>query len=97
MMRAGQTPYGARPNREGFAVYGGAGRLGAPELPGRSLMSACSNARPRGMIIAPGFRFRRTEFGLQVQFASWALPLQKGSGRASILLQNRQADDGEVP
>src|SRR5581483_1576182 len=57
MLRAGQTPHGARPNREGSAACGGASQHGAPELPGRSLMSACSNAPPRGMIVVFGLRF----------------------------------------
>src|SRR5579864_1580168 len=67
MLRAGQTPHRARPNRGGSAACGGAGRLGAPELPGRSLMSARSNAPPRGMIVVFWTSVRTTEFCLQVQ------------------------------
>src|ERR1700691_3561863 len=55
MRRAGQTPHGARPNREGFSVepsglLENACRLGAPQPPGRSL-EPHSNARPRGMTV----------------------------------------------
>src|SRR5271157_1035353 len=57
MRRAGQTPHGARPNREGFpgkpsGFAGDACRLGAPPPPGRSLEPR-SNARPRGMTVLP--------------------------------------------
>src|SRR5260370_41683770 len=67
MLRAGQTPHGARPNREGSAAGGGAGGLGAPELEGRSLMSVRSDAPPRGMLVVSGRKSGHTEFGLQVQ------------------------------
>ena len=50
MQRAGQTPHGARPNREGTRLRPGACRLGAPQPPGRSLEPR-SNARPRGMAV----------------------------------------------
>jgi len=52
MQRAGQTPHGARPNREGAWLRLGACRLGAPQPPGRSLEPR-SNARPRGMTVLP--------------------------------------------
>ena len=57
MRRAGQTPHGARPNREGFpgkpsGFAGEACRLGAPQPPGRSLEPR-SNAWPRGMTVLP--------------------------------------------
>src|SRR4030081_99975 len=57
MRRAGQTPHGAKPNREGFSgqTFGDAGnacRLGAPQPPGRSLEPR-SNAWPRGMTVPP--------------------------------------------
>src|ERR1035441_7436456 len=57
MRRAGQTPHGARPNREGFpgkpsGFAGGPRRVGAPQPPGRSLEPR-SNAWPRGMIVLP--------------------------------------------
>src|SRR5687767_14912625 len=44
MRLAGQTPYGARPNR-------GVGAARSVQLPGRSLEPG-SDARPRGMIVA---------------------------------------------
>src|SRR5580704_17658075 len=55
MQRAGQTPHGARPNREGLgfgvkASAGGTCRLGASQPPGRSLEPR-SNAWPRGMTV----------------------------------------------
>jgi len=55
MQRAGQTPHGARPNREGPGVGvktspGITCRLGASQPPGRSLEPR-SNARPRGMTV----------------------------------------------
>jgi hypothetical protein len=50
MQRAGQTPHGARPNREGFQRKLKAHRLGAPQPPGRSLEPR-SNAWPRGMTV----------------------------------------------
>ena len=55
MQRAGQTPHGARPNREGpgFGVKASPGRtcrLGASQPPGRSLEPR-SNAWPRGMTV----------------------------------------------
>ena len=54
MHSAGQTPHGARPNREGFPASlracWDACRLGAPQPPGRSLEPR-SNARPRGMTV----------------------------------------------
>src|ERR1700693_309720 len=56
MRRAGQTPHGARPNREGFPeklrFRRDAYRLGAPQPPGRSLEPR-RNARPRGMTVLP--------------------------------------------
>src|SRR6202795_2998367 len=52
MRRAGQTPHGARPNREGVQFRLGACRLGAPQPPGRSLEPR-SNAWPRGMTVPP--------------------------------------------
>jgi hypothetical protein len=52
MRRAGQTPHGARPNREGFRLRPEAHRLGAPQPPGRSL-EPHSNVRPRGMTVLP--------------------------------------------
>src|SRR6201987_2226036 len=53
MLRAGQTPHGARPNREeGFGFGRNTCRLGASQPPGRSL-EPCSNARPRGMTVPP--------------------------------------------
>ena len=56
MRRAGQTPHGARPNREGFPgklrFRRRACRLGAPQPPGRSLEPR-SNAWPRGMTVLP--------------------------------------------
>ena len=53
MLGAGQTPHGARPNREGIPVATpvNALRLETPQLPGRSLEPA-SDGRPRGMTIA---------------------------------------------
>ncbi len=50
MQRAGQTPHGARPNREGFRRKLDACLLGAPQPPGRSLEPR-SNAGPRGMTV----------------------------------------------
>src|SRR5207253_10322950 len=50
MWRAGQTPHGARPNREGPRVRLRTCRLGASQPPGRSL-EPHSNARPRGMTV----------------------------------------------
>jgi len=50
MRRAGQTPHGARPNREGIRRKLEACRLGAPQPPGRSL-ELRSNAWPRGMTV----------------------------------------------
>src|SRR5580692_4345992 len=64
MQRAGQTPHGARPNREEVPLVRSvpascvadlrnqrdACRLGAPQPPGRSLEPG-SNARPRGMTV----------------------------------------------
>jgi hypothetical protein len=50
MRRAGQTPHGARPNREGAWLRSSACRLGAPQPPGRSLEPR-SNAWPRGMTV----------------------------------------------
>jgi hypothetical protein len=53
MRRAGQTPHGARPNREGVRDFGSdTCRLGASQPPGRSLEPR-SNAWPRGMIVLP--------------------------------------------
>src|SRR5271169_2614967 len=57
MRRAGQTPHGARPNREevhgqAFRLRPDACRLGAPQPPGRSLEPR-SNAWPRGMTVLP--------------------------------------------
>jgi hypothetical protein len=52
MRRAGQTPHGARPNREGVQRKLDACRLGAPQPPGRSLEPR-SNAWPRGMTVLP--------------------------------------------
>src|SRR5207249_7176376 len=52
MWRAGQTPHGARPNREGPRVRLRTCRLGASQPPGRSLEPR-SNARPRGMTVLP--------------------------------------------
>src|ERR1700674_384444 len=66
MQRAGQTPHGARPNREGARNFGSAhapARRVKP--PGRSLEPR-SDAGPRGMAVPPG-AIRRTEFGLQVR------------------------------
>jgi hypothetical protein len=50
MRRAGQTPHGARPNREGARLRPGACRPDAPQPPGRSLEPR-SNARSRGMAV----------------------------------------------
>jgi hypothetical protein len=50
MRRAGQTPHGARPNREGPRVRPRTCRLGASQPPGRSLEPR-SNAWPRGMTV----------------------------------------------
>jgi hypothetical protein len=53
MAWAGQTPHGARPNREGSAGSPAlACWLGAPPPPGRSL-EPYSNVRPRGMAVPP--------------------------------------------
>src|SRR5215469_6566167 len=50
MKRAGQTPHGARPNREEAQLRLGACRLGALAPPGRSLEPR-SNVWPRGMVV----------------------------------------------
>ena len=50
MKRAGQTPHGARPNREEARLRLGACRLGALAPPGRSLEPP-SNVWPRGMVV----------------------------------------------
>ncbi len=50
MLRAGQTPHGARSNREEAPEDRSAYRLGAPQPPGRSLEPR-SNAWPRGMTV----------------------------------------------
>jgi hypothetical protein len=53
MPRAGQTPHGARPNREESSGFGwDTCRPGASQPPGRSLEPR-SNARPRGMTVPP--------------------------------------------
>ena len=52
MARAGQTPHGARPNREGARGNSGTCWLGASQPPGRSLEPG-SNAGPRGMTVLP--------------------------------------------
>jgi len=52
MMRAGQTPHGARPNREEARARLRTCRLDASQPPGRSL-EPFSNARPRGMTVLP--------------------------------------------
>ena len=72
MPRAGQTPHGARPNREEAcgSVLSEPGRGHVParcvKPPGRSLEPR-SDARPRGMAVQPRSNPGRTEFGLQVR------------------------------
>src|SRR5712671_55247 len=60
MLEAGQTPHGARPNREG--IEDGASRSQCvsarrAKLPGRSL-EPFSNGRPRGMTVTAAMPYR---------------------------------------
>ena len=103
MQLAGQTPHGARPNREGAPACRDAHRLGAPQPPGRPL-ELRSNARPRGMAVlrVRGHRSRasardrashlQTEFGLQVRLPTFYLQvprLRSGFRRAARTPRNR--------
>src|SRR5690348_6240703 len=60
---AGQTPHGARPNREATRAVGSRRstreRTARPKPPGRPLEPA-SNAGPRGMVIVSLTRCRKT-------------------------------------
>src|ERR1700758_2982512 len=68
MGRAGQTPHGARPNREGAAPSGVRALTRHAKPPGRSL-EPCSDARPRVMTVLLARKGKQTEFGLQVRLS----------------------------
>ena len=84
MTRAGQTPHGARPNREGAILTGSACRLGALGLPGRSLMSsAAMHCLEEWPPVGRKVHYRIRLTGPVAN--TYALPAPKRSGRACHL------------